>query len=68
MGIAVFLVVIVLIFLAFLGWGRWRDSKYLKKKTRDVIDPAFRETIDLESKEMRKKREKFAESLKRHGF
>lgn len=68
MGVALLLIVFILLLLGLLGWNRWREEKYLRKKTRDVIDPTFREAIDQESGELKRRREKFNSSLKRHGF
>lgn len=68
MGFLILLILLALLLFGLLGWSRWRDSGFLKKKTRDVMDQSFRETIDHESEETRRKRRKFQASLKRHGY
>ena len=67
MGIAIVLIVFVFLLLGLLGLARWRDEKYLKKKTRDVIDPTLRESFDREAGEIKRRQEKFQSALKRHG-
>lgn len=68
MGFVILLIVFILLLVGLLGWFRWREDKFLKKKTRDVIDPRFREAIDQESGEIKRRQDKFQASLKRRGF
>jgi hypothetical protein len=68
MGFFIVLLVFIFLLLGLLGWNRWREDKYLKKKTRDVMDPAFRDTIDQESGELKRRQEKFQSTLKSRGF
>ena len=68
MGLLILLIVFILLLLGLVGWYRWREDKYLKKKTRDVIDPSFRESLEQESGEIKRRQEKFQASLKRRGF
>lgn len=67
MGIAIVLIVFLLLLLGLLGLGRWREDKFLKKKTRDVINPNLKESIDKETGEVKRRQEKFQSALKRHG-
>jgi predicted RND superfamily exporter protein len=68
MGVAILLIVFLFLLLGLLGLNRWREDKFLKKKTRDVINPTFRESIDKESGEVKRRQEKFQSTLKRHGL
>jgi predicted negative regulator of RcsB-dependent stress response len=68
MGFFILLIVFIFLLLGMLGWNRWREDKYLKKKTRDVIDPTILESMDRESGETKRRQEKFQASLKKRGF
>ncbi len=54
-------------FLGFMAWMRWREKKYLKKPTREAIKPMLREAFEAEKKDALRRKESFEKALKRHG-
>lgn len=57
--------VLWVVFLAFLVYRRVREDRYLKAKTKEVIDPTFRAHLDRERDLERKRLDAFQEALKR---
>ncbi len=64
--IIIFTVLMVTLFVLVV-YFRWRESKYLKKKTSEVFSPSLREAIEKERGENLEKREKFEEALRKAG-
>lgn len=54
-------------FFALLGVSYIKDRQFLKKSTGETMDQRFREKIDHEDTEERRRRGKFEESLKKYG-
>lgn len=58
-----FVIFIFALAIGFLAWLRYRDSRYLKKKTKDVLSPAVREMIENEKEEFIRKQQRFDSAL-----
>ena len=64
---------ILLLFLivglfAVLGLNFRKDRQYLKKSTGETMDQRYREKLDHEDAEERRRKGKFEESLKKYGI
>ena len=68
MGFFILLILILLGFLGLLGWNRWQDQKYLKSSAKETMDKDFRKEIEMETEDTLRRRRKFEQSMKRHGF
>ena len=63
-------ILFVVLCLGFLGWIcylRFRENRYLKKKTREAISKELHEEIEKERKENIRKSGKFKDLLSRFG-
>lgn len=59
------LTAIVFVALVFL---RQRESRYLKKRTREALRPALKEEIEKEREETLERQKKFNEAMKKAGM
>jgi hypothetical protein len=58
-------VIIVFIFLAGLGWMRWRDRRFLKKKVSQTMGKELWQEIEREEKDALRRKKKFEDQLNR---
>ncbi len=62
------LLIFLIVLLGFLLYlNRRRESRRIGMRTRDAIDPEFREQIEQERARDREKKQKFEEALKKAG-
>ncbi|MDO8462224.1 MAG: hypothetical protein Q7S98_05130 [Deltaproteobacteria bacterium] len=59
------LTAIVFVALVFL---RQRESRYLKKRTRDALAPRLKEEFEKEREETLERQKKFNEAMKKAGM
>lgn len=62
MTVSVFILVFVLA-MGFFAWLRRRDARFLKKRTREVMNPDLLAALEKEKEEVIRKKEKFAAAL-----
>ncbi len=60
--------ILVLGFLGLLAWYRWRESQYLKKRTKEALSPSFRKELEKESQDALRRKKAFEEALKKFGL
>lgn len=56
-------VVSLAVFISVMVWMRWRDSKYLQKKTLEAIRPQLRQEIEEEKAEFVRRQKAFDRSM-----
>ncbi len=64
----IFLLILFLGLLAGLAWYRFRDSRYLKKPTKEAMSKALRSELEKEAEDAERRKKRFAEELKKFGL
>ena len=54
--------------LAGLGYLRWRESRYLKKQTKDALSPSLRQEFEKEAQDAERRKKSFEGELKKFGL
>ncbi len=65
MGWWIFLLVLFLGFLAFVGVIQWRERQFLKKNLKEVMPPVLRQEVDQERQDAVRRKQKFESQLKK---
>ena len=60
-------VLVFCLLMGGLGWMRYRESKFLKKKTKDAIRPSLRKEWEHEREDAARRKKAFEDSLKKFG-
>jgi hypothetical protein len=61
----IFLALVFLGFLGLIGFLRWRETRYLKKSTKEAMSKRLRTEIEREVQDAERRKKKFADQLKK---
>lgn len=65
MGIFILLVLFLLILLGALGWMRWKEGRFLKKKASQTMGRELWHEIEKEEKDALRRKKLFENKLKK---
>lgn len=58
-------IIVLFVAMGFLFWIRWKDSRYLKKQTRDILSKELRKEIEEEKAQFSRKKALFQKALQK---